>query len=337
MAHSHLTVVVMTRNRPVLLHSCLRSIFDCQAPVPEVIVSDNSTVTDRRTEELREIYRFTYVRQSGHASVSDHHNLCLSLATTRWIMLIHDDDELFPDCLAHVESRLANCEDAAVLVGGLQYIDPGGKVYREWTPSAQTLRGEQALVQLGCDFHARSPNTIFDLAKGRQIGGFRELDGLPADYAFFGELAYRYGLAFEPSPVGRYRTGHEQITKFDTPQRALNHLRFCAGMAQLIRSTGCSVEAADQVLDQMAWGLFLFHAARWRYEPQVVFELFEESLRLSPQDGPMQTSAQMEYPILFWRPRPMARFLYSRLCQAGYVVSRRRGEGMRAPATPLDA
>lgn len=296
-----LTIVIPTRDRPDLLQLCLRSVFEYQTTIPDTIVSDNSSSNHPEVDALRRRYRFDYVRQSGELSITDHHNTCLSLPSSPWVMLLHDDDELYPGCVAKVVPFLEGHGDVGMIVGGLQYLDPHGNSWWDWTPeSGETLKGEDALLRLGLDFHARSPNTVLSVAKGRHIGGFPEIGRLPADYTFFCWLAYLYGLAFVPERVGRYRWGHEQATKFATPEDAEAHLRYCVQMVKLIRPAGCSVMVADRLVDNMTWGLFLFHAARWRdSDPAFVFRLCQECLLLSPQPGAMQARARREYALLF--------------------------------------
>ena len=74
-----LTIVILSRDRPEFLEKCLRSVFEDQKVVPNVIVSDNSTRDHIGIKKLRSNYPFTYVRQSGQLSMTEHHNACLEL------------------------------------------------------------------------------------------------------------------------------------------------------------------------------------------------------------------------------------------------------------------
>ena len=192
-----LTVVILSRDRPEFLEKCLRSAFEKQTVVPNVIVSDNSTQDHGAIRKHRSAYPFTYVRQSGHLSMTEHHNACLKLPSTPWLWLVHDDDELYPNSVARVQEFLAGCEDAAIVLGGLEYIDVQGSRLTKWMPKTNgTFRGEEGLLRLGLDFGAFSPGTIFKVAASREIGGFVEIDGVCADYPFSVRLAFSYGVAF---------------------------------------------------------------------------------------------------------------------------------------------
>jgi hypothetical protein len=297
-----LTIVIPTRDRPDLLEVCLQSVFECQTTVPKVIISDNSTLNYPVIEILRRRYGFTYVRQSGEMSMTDHLNTCLHLPSTPWMMLLHDDDELYPDSLAKIEPLLRGCENVALVVGGLQYIDPHGNLFGEWVPEVkETLRAEDALLRLVFPhLQARSPNTILSVAKSCDLGGFPEVNGFAADYTFFCRLVYFYGLALVPECVGRYRSGHEQATDFSTPEKAEMHLQYCVQMAKLVQSTGCSSIVVDQIVDHMTWGLFLIYAPLWwDSHPAFVSGLLQQCLLLSPHPGAMQLRARREYSFLF--------------------------------------
>jgi glycosyltransferase involved in cell wall biosynthesis len=323
-----LTVVIPTRDRPDLLELCLRSIFECQRSIPNVIVSDNSTSNHQAIDALRRKYGFAYVRQSGGMSMTNHHNGCLGLSSTRWIMLLHDDDELVPDSLAKVESFLAGCEDVGIVVGGLEYIDPQGKVDREWIPETNgTFTAEDGLLRLALAWHARSPNTIFDVTRGRNIGGFLDIDGAAGDYTFFCRLAYSYGVAFLSERVGRYRSGHEQATNLSTPVNAEKFIRISARMgSELIRSIGCSEMTADRLIDDRVWAYFVWVAPYWLdSDPAFLFMLCQECLRLSPKRATWQAIARREYPLLFWRPQWLARFVFRVVQELRYLLKRQEG------------
>ena len=63
--NSLLTIVIPTRDRPDFLEKCLRSVFERQTALPQVIVSDNSKFDHPAINQLRDKYGFAYIRQSG--------------------------------------------------------------------------------------------------------------------------------------------------------------------------------------------------------------------------------------------------------------------------------
>ena len=150
---SDLTIVVLTRDRVDLLKKALLSVFEHQLKAPPVIVSNNSTREYPEMAELQRQYGFSYIRQSGRLTVTEHHNACLRLATTRWVWLLHDDDELCPGAVAGVEACLKDCENVGIVVGGVNEITYEGEVKSHWVPTAKgVLRGDAALLELGSDW-----------------------------------------------------------------------------------------------------------------------------------------------------------------------------------------
>ena len=86
MSSNDLTVVVMTRDRIDLLEKALSSVFDRQSNPQSVIVSDNSTREYSELNKFQQRYGFSYIRQSGALTATEHHNICLQLPATRWGM-----------------------------------------------------------------------------------------------------------------------------------------------------------------------------------------------------------------------------------------------------------
>ncbi len=302
MSANPLTIIIPTRDRPDLLEKCLRSVFEDQKVVPHVIVSDNSIRDHIGIKKLRSNYPFTYVRQSGQLSVTEHHNACLQLPSTRWLWLVHDDDELYPESIVKVQTFLAGCENAGIVLGGVEYIDPQSRTLGQWIPKMNgTFRGEEGLLSLGLDFGAFSPGTIFTVAASRESGGFVDINGLCADYLFSVRLAFSYGVAFLPELVGRFRMGHRQTIDYSTRQKAEAYLDFVVREGELIRTVGCSRSAAEQITDYTTWETFLTIAPPWLQSHQsFVFELSRKCLRISPRRGKWQKRARQEYPFLFW-------------------------------------
>ena len=305
-----LTIVIPTRDRTDLLELCLRSVYEHQTTVPNVIVSDNSTLDHPEIDVLRRKYGFAYVRRSGKLGITEHHNACLKLATTRWVWMLHDDDELYPNSVAKVESFLAECPRVGVAIGGVELINVQSKAGRQWVPKFKgTLRGEEALLGLGLNWACLSPSQIFGVRESAQIGGYADIGGKPADYSFAVLLAYKYGVAFYPEPIGRYRTGHEQVSDFRiSPEKTADWIHFSLRQTELvIRESSCSVSAADRLRDYMCWWSFSGLATRWLTSHRsFVFQLTRQCLRASPQRGEWQDRVRRDFPFLFWRPQSIA-------------------------------
>jgi glycosyltransferase involved in cell wall biosynthesis len=315
-----LSVVIPTRDRPELLEACLRSVFESQAEV-DVIVSDNSTRDHPEFERLRARYRFTYVRQSGELRATDHFNACLKLPSSKWIWMLHDDDELCPGAVDKMATYLQAVGDVGLVVGGLHYIDHAGIKQLEWIPGARgESRGEAGLLAAGLDPGALSPGMVFRADACLKWGGFVEIGGHPADYTFLVGLAHDYGVAFLPEVVGRYRHGAHQETDVSSPTAAKAWLDFTIEMTEhTIERTRCSAKAASQLLDYMTWFTFLTLMPRWLVsDTRFVLSACRDCLDASPARLRWQTQVREKYPMLFWQPT----WLAASFCQAGGLAGR---------------
>lgn len=319
-----LTIVVMTRDRIDLLKKALGSVFECQSRVPPVIVSDNSIREHSEMEELRRQYGFSYVRQSGKLSVTEHHNVCLTLVATRWLWLLHDDDELYPNAVARVEACLEDCGDVGIFVGGVEYITPDDEVTERWLPGARgILKGDAALGQLALDWGVRAPSQVFGVAESLKIGGFVDAVGYPADVAFACTLAYSYGVRFHHELIGRFRRGSHQTSQVNGNKQIKKWLLFHARQVELIRSLGCGIQVADRIADYLVWSVFLqFAGVFMDTKPFFVCQLARQCIGFSPQGGEWNNRARKRFPFLFWGPAWIAWPLYRVVRKSGHLWER---------------
>jgi hypothetical protein len=150
--------------------------------------------------------------------------------------------------------------------------------------------------------------------ESQELGGLPEVLGLPADYTHAATLAYRFGIAFLPVPVGRQREGHDRATTFDTPAKALRWLTFTAEQAASVRTLGGAPDVAERLVDYLVWSTFEALAPWWTtFEPATVDELVRTCLRYTPGPGERHARVRQIYPFLFWRPRWLGRLLYKHL------------------------
>src|SRR5262245_5386259 len=117
MSSDLISVVIPARDRPDYLERALLSIFERQAEIPQVVVSDNSTRDFPEMERLRRRYPFSYVRQTGNLTMFEHHSACMKLSATPWAFLLHDDDELYPGAVDTLTPLLADAGGLGAIVG----------------------------------------------------------------------------------------------------------------------------------------------------------------------------------------------------------------------------
>ena len=317
-----LTIVVLTRDRVDLLKKALLSVFEHQLKAPPVIVSNNSTREYPEMEELQRQYGFSHVRQSGRLTVTEHHNACLRLATTRWVWLLHDDDELCPGAVAGVEACLKDCENVGIVVGGGNEITYEGEVTHHWVPTAKgVLRGDAALLELSSNWwSARGPCQIFRTRESIEIGGYRDTAGYPSDFAFACTLAYVYGVRFHPEVIGRARMGAHQMSHAKTDEQIQRWISFHGMQVELIRSLGSDTQVANRIADSLMWSTFLhFLMKGMENKPMLMYRLKRQCVKYSPQPGDWRQRVQDRFPFLFWGPVWITWPLYRLLRKTRYL------------------
>jgi len=301
MSPENLLIVIPTRNRPDFLERCVRSIFESQANIPTVIVSDNSTIPSAGIDALKRRYPLRYIRQSGNLSATEHFNACFRLQPSKWLWMIHDDDELMPGSIQDLRSFVDFSSDVGIVAGGVDNIGPEGELLHRWVPKhTGSYRGEEGLLRLGLDFCLFSPNTVFNVEATRAVGGFVEINGYPADYTLCVRLAHSSGVAFWSGIVGRCRHGPHQDSDYSTPAKAEAWLALTVRMAEEVcRTTGCSVSAAERLIDYRTWSVFWI-IVRWLdSDPSFVFRVCQKYMRQSPPYGKWRKRVSESHPFLF--------------------------------------
>jgi glycosyltransferase involved in cell wall biosynthesis len=311
MASQLLSIVIPTRDRAELLELSLRSVFEQQDRVPNVIVSDNSTSDIPALQSLQKRYKFSYVRQSGKLNMTEHHNICLQLAPTPWILLLHDDDELYPNILGKLESWLAKCGTAGVAVGGIQYINRDGTARGTWLPDFDgTFSGEEIVLRLGLDYRVCPPGTLWNVSECRELGGFPSANGVANEQGLLLRLAFSPGVAVFPEIIGRYRVWSDQTTNFSTPKQAEYIVDCTIAESLAARNIGVSPAAADQLMDYMIWWVFRFAIPLFSKHPFFVSKLCRKCELSSPRNGQWRNRVKNEHPYLFWKPRRLSILLF---------------------------
>lgn len=325
MSSSVLTIVVMTRDRVDLLKKALLSVFEHQPKLPPVIVSDNSTCEHPELKEFQQRYGFSYIRQSGKLTATEHHNACLQLPMTRWVWLLHDDDELRGGVVEGVEDFLKESKDVGIVVGGVDDITYDGEVTRHWVPDAKgSLRGDEGLMELGYNWNARAPCQIFRKHEGIEIGGFQDIAGYPSDVVFACRLAHDYGVRFYPNVIGLSRMGSHQTSHVKTDKATQRWVFFHCKQVELLRSLNANPQVVNQIADFLIWKTyanFLFELDSVDRKPMFVYQLKSLCEKYSPQSGYWRQQVRDKFPFLFWGPRWMAWPLYRILRKAKYSWS----------------
>jgi len=110
-----LQVFIPTFNRPEMLKSTLNSVLCQSAGTPCVTVLDNGTFPS--TKETVDLFSQSGVGYHNSSSLGQRGNFLLAqqLLSRKYVLLLHDDDQLHPDYLAFVLKAINAHSDAALV------------------------------------------------------------------------------------------------------------------------------------------------------------------------------------------------------------------------------
>jgi glycosyltransferase involved in cell wall biosynthesis len=209
--HSPLiTIAVPAYNRPALLAETLASIAAQTAHVPlEVIVCDDGGL--KETRDAVERYSnvgFRYHLNKVPLGAVGNWNQCLKLARGKWVMVLHEDDTLYPWYLESVLPHLSTGPVAVCTMTSRGAVPPVEK----------RPRVEPAIRHYPPRYFLKSSMTPFpgvlvrrDIAIG--LRGFDEAWGPIADYEFWYRLSCAGRIDVVRAVGAFYRVGPGQWTE----------------------------------------------------------------------------------------------------------------------------
>jgi glycosyltransferase involved in cell wall biosynthesis len=181
-----ITIAVPAYNRPALLAETLASIAAQTLRVPlEVVVCD-----DGRMSETREVVSryasesFRYSANPVTLGAIGNWNECLRMARGKWVMVLHEDDTLYPWYLESVMPHLGTRSAAVCTMTSRGPVVPPVRRSHA-TPPVVRYRPRYFLKSSMTPF----PGVLVRRDVALRLGGFDEAWGPLADYEFWYRLA----------------------------------------------------------------------------------------------------------------------------------------------------
>ncbi len=214
-----LTIAVPTFERPDLLRRALASIAQAitEPTVVEVVISDNSpAVSGPEVERFRGIWtgRLQYLPNDPGIGPVANWNQCITTATGRYVLFVHDDDYLLPDAGARLLAGLRRApDDEHVFLFGVRVVTLDGRIRRRQVhPRERRLEPAEALRRiLTNSSYVRTPGLVVRRDAFDDVGLFDPEVRVPTDFDLETRLFARYGVRLEPEEVAGY-TVHQAGT-----------------------------------------------------------------------------------------------------------------------------
>jgi glycosyltransferase involved in cell wall biosynthesis len=203
------TIAIPAYNRPEMLAEALASIAQQTVKIPmEVIVCD-----DGRLEETRAMVAgysredYIYVANSETIGAVANWNKCLALARGEFVMVLHEDDALYPWCLESILPQLRGDVAAVCMKTSRGAVQPA--IPRPAPAASEEYRPEFFLKSAMTPF----PGVLMRREVALRLGGFDEKWGPIADYEFWYRLACEGRVEVVRAVGAFYRVGPTQWTE----------------------------------------------------------------------------------------------------------------------------
>lgn len=213
-----LTIAVPAFNRVAFLRRCLESVLAQATDDIEVLVSDDST-SDAPGALARGLLRGSgirsaYVRNRPSKGMAGNWNACIRMSTGRYVLVLHDDDFLYPGAVSVMKEE---CEGFDWHVGlfDVEVVDEqdrrlhrprrGGR--RRYMPPAEAVG-----KVLSHSSFVRFPGMVVSREAYDSVGPFDERIGPAADLEMWTRLFGRYGLWKPRRRTAAYRVHAGALT-----------------------------------------------------------------------------------------------------------------------------
>jgi len=219
MSAARVTVGIPTFNRARLLAESIQSVLAQTYTNFSLIVSDNASDDD--TEDVVRSFndpRIRYLRSERNVGAIENLNRLIALAETEYLVLLPDDDVLYPDHLRSTVELLERLGSVGLVHSKFDLIDARSRVIERATPlvsrSAMTIeRRDRALERMmvsgwGLCF----ASVMYRTRAIAEAGGFREEEEPFGDRELWMRVALNWDFAYIDTPLVGFRSHPATIT-----------------------------------------------------------------------------------------------------------------------------
>ncbi len=214
------TIGIPTYNRAKWLHESIASVLSQTYENFRLLICDNAS--DDETREVVESItdpRIHYVRSDRNLGMIRNYNRVIQLAETDSLVLLSDDDVLYPEYLSSVIDVLDSFPSVGVVHTAFDLISPDSCVLEK----DKSLLGAEALVTVepGDQYLERSmhsswtvcfPSALFRRNAILRAGGLRADEEPFADVPLLMRIALEWDYAFVSKPLVGFRLHGDSAT-----------------------------------------------------------------------------------------------------------------------------
>ena len=216
---TRITVGIPTFNRPDWLRTSIASVLSQTLTDFHLIVSDNAS--DDATRDVVQTFRddrIEYVRSDRNLGAVGNLNRLIDLTQTDFLVLLPDDDVLYPQHLCRSLRLLQKSPNIGLAHSAYNVINAQDRVIRRVSPisSASTTaekRPGSALEQLiGSPSWLGFASIAYRTRAIAEAGGFRAEDEPLGDRKLWMRIALNWEFAYSPEPLAGVREHTSSLT-----------------------------------------------------------------------------------------------------------------------------
>jgi glycosyltransferase involved in cell wall biosynthesis len=219
MSKTKLTVGIPTFNRASWLPGAIESVLAQNFTSFRLIVSDNAS-DDDTAEVVRSFSdeRITYIRSERNIGSIGNLNRLIGLADTEYLVLLPDDDVLYPGHLQAVVDVLERFATVGLAHTAFDLIDPEARILQSVNPvpsraPVKIERRDRALERMmvsswGLCF----PSVAYRTKAIAAAGGFREEEGAFGDIQLWMRVALDWDFGYVAKRLAGFRIHPNRVT-----------------------------------------------------------------------------------------------------------------------------
>lgn len=195
------SVVIATRNRPVLLRQAIDSVVSQEHDAPiEILVVFDQSEPDKSLEKSDGSTRIRAIENSRSAGLAGARNSGILVASHEWIAFCDDDDEWLPGKLSGQFSSIEKMPEARAACTGIVVASQGKKTVR--IPDQERMSFDDFLEDRMAEVHPSSWMVHADTLRDR-IGLVDEdiPGGYAEDYDLMLRTAREFSISVTPEPL----------------------------------------------------------------------------------------------------------------------------------------
>jgi hypothetical protein len=212
------TVGIPTYNRSEMLRGAIESVLSQTFTDLRLVVSDNASEDD--TPDVVQSYddgRIEYVRAVHNIGPAGNFRRLLELADTEYLVILPDDDLLYPDHLKAAVEILDRFENVGLAHTAFDLIDEGSRVTKSMSPlgansPVSVERRDVALERLMIsDFPICFSSVVYRTKAILDAGGIRAEEEPFGDIQLWMRMALDWDFGYVATPLAGFRI-HEAST-----------------------------------------------------------------------------------------------------------------------------